>query len=106
MGSPFPPFQHLLCCLPPSSASLLPAGYARLLTEKESPLASYFPAEFCSDLNGKKKEYEAVILLPFLEEERIIDAIGDFSLQRFAFRGREKTEYLFKGTALLLEVGG
>ena len=76
MGSPFPPFQHLLCCLPPSSASLLPAGYARLLTEKESPLVSYFPAEFCSDLNGKKKEYEAVILLPFLEEERIIDAIA------------------------------
>ena len=76
MGSPFPPFQHLLCCLPPSSASLLPAGYARLLTEKESPLASYFPAEFCSDLDGKKKEYEAVILLPFLEEERIIDAFA------------------------------
>lgn len=77
MGSPFPPFQHLLCCLPPSSASLLPAGYARLLTEKESPLASYFPSEFCQDLNGKKKEYEAVVLLPFLEEERIIKAIED-----------------------------
>lgn len=75
MGSPFTPFQHLLCCLPPKSANCLPPSYAFLVSSPSSPLAPYYPSAFCQDLNGKTKSYEAVILLPFIQEEVILDAV-------------------------------
>ena len=77
LSHPFTPFQHLVCCLPPQSASFLPPSYAALLTDPDSPLHDYYPSQFARDKNGKKKDYEAVVILPFIDEARVLKVIQE-----------------------------
>eukprot|EP01039_Chlorochromonas_danica_P005892 gene5892-6488_t len=67
LDGPLTPFEQLLACLPPASSRLLPACYGPIMTDSESPLQSFYPLDFATDLNGMKMEYEAVVLLPFLD---------------------------------------
>lgn len=80
LSQPFTPYQQLLACLPSSSSSLLPQAYGKLMTESYSPILDFYPTDFVLDLNGKKNEWEAVIILPFIEESRLIEAERDFCL--------------------------
>ncbi|KAH8408891.1 hypothetical protein KR009_003363, partial [Drosophila setifemur] len=75
LGTPFLPFQQLLAVLPAASCSLLPFPYHDLMLKPSSPLAEFYPTEFESDLNGKKNDWEAVVLIPFIDEQRLIDAM-------------------------------
>lgn len=77
LSHPFTPFQHLVCCLPPQSASFLPPSYAALLTDPDSPLHDYYPSQFARDKNGKRKDYEAVVILPFIDEARVLKVIQE-----------------------------
>ncbi|XP_017064851.1 5'-3' exoribonuclease 1 [Drosophila eugracilis] len=76
LGKPFLPFQQLLAVLPSSSCKLLPTAYHDLMLLPSSPLAEFYPLEFESDLNGKKHDWEAVTLIPFIDEERLIAAMS------------------------------
>lgn len=38
------------------------------MTDEESPLRKYYPEEFKKDLNGKKQDWEAVVLIPFIDQ--------------------------------------
>lgn len=78
LGSPFKPFQQLLGCLPPTSKKLLPASYQHLMTHATSPLLQYYPLEFEVDMNGKRNPWEAVVLLPFIDEKVLIEAEKSF----------------------------
>lgn len=40
------------------------------MTGEESPIIEYYPTEFKTDLNGKQQEWEAVVLIPFIDEVR------------------------------------
>lgn len=73
MGDPFFPFQQLLAVLPAASKELLPKAYQNLLTQTESPIIDYYPLDFKTDLNGKKQEWEAVVLIPFIDEKQLIN---------------------------------
>jgi len=73
-GEPLKPFEQLMGCLPPSSAHLLPEPYRWLLTETSSPLVDFYPRTFTVDMNGKRWPWEAVVLLPFIDSKRLIDA--------------------------------
>ncbi len=33
-----------------------------------SPIIDYYPTSFRTDLNGKQQEWEAVVLIPFIDE--------------------------------------
>lgn len=33
-----------------------------------SEIIDYYPADFKTDLNGKQQEWEAVVLIPFIDE--------------------------------------
>lgn len=57
-----------MAVLPPASKNLLPKCYHNLMTEDDSRLKKYYPEEFETDLNGKKQEWEAVVLVPFIDE--------------------------------------
>jgi 5'-3' exoribonuclease 1 len=74
LGQPFTPYQQLLGCLPPASSRLLPACYRFLMTNKDSPVLNFYPTEFKVDQDGKKNPWEAVVLLDFIDENKLLSA--------------------------------
>lgn len=54
--------------LPAASKELLPEAYRDLMTNPNSKIIEYYPNEFQTDLNGKRQEWEAVVLIPFIDE--------------------------------------
>lgn len=38
------------------------------MTSEFSPILEYYPLDFKTDLNGKQQEWEAVVLIPFIDE--------------------------------------
>lgn len=74
LGSPFTPFQQLLGCLPPASTRLLPRSYQWLMVSSDSPVLHFYPVEFGIDQDGKKNPWEAVVLLDFIDEIKLIAA--------------------------------
>lgn len=76
MAHPFLPFQQLLSVLPAGSKQHLPAAYHHLMTDPASPVYDFYPPEFSTDLNGKQQSWEAVVLIPFIDEKRLLKAMG------------------------------
>eukprot|EP00173_Palmaria_palmata_P004610 Plantae.Rhodophyta-Palmaria_palmata.ctg6624.p1 GENE.Plantae.Rhodophyta-Palmaria_palmata.ctg6624~~Plantae.Rhodophyta-Palmaria_palmata.ctg6624.p1 ORF type:complete len:466 (+),score=61.47 Plantae.Rhodophyta-Palmaria_palmata.ctg6624:188-1399(+) len=76
MGTPFPPLGQLLSVLPPQSAKLLPKALAELMIHPASPLLEYYPMDFTSDPNGKRQSWEAVVQIPFIEADILLDTVG------------------------------
>jgi 5'-3' exoribonuclease 1 len=75
LGAPFLPFQQLLSCLPPASSWCLPTSYSSLMTHPDSPILDFYPTDFKIDPNGKRNPWEAVNLLPFIDAQRMFDAV-------------------------------
>jgi 5'-3' exonuclease len=70
--APYTPFQQLLCIMPiKTMKKVLPRPYSELA---EGPMNHYFPDSFEIDLNGKTLPWEAVILIPFVDENDAIQA--------------------------------
>lgn len=96
------PFQQLLCVLPPSSSSLLPSPLGKLLTSSKSPLSKYCPKEFRIDLDGKKLQWEGVVLVPkpapALVKELYFKYIGKVD-ERNLKRDTLNQTYVYKHTA-------
>lgn len=42
--------------------------FQHLMTSENSPIIEYYPVDFKTDLNGKQQEWEAVVLIPFIDE--------------------------------------
>jgi len=40
-----------------------------------STISDFYPRDFETDLNGKKYEWEAVVKIPFIDEERLLQAM-------------------------------
>ncbi|KAM6224640.1 5'-3' exoribonuclease 1 isoform 2-T2 [Rhynchocyon petersi] len=75
LGKPFKPFEQLLAVLPSASKNLLPTCYQHLMTSENSPIIEYYPPDFKTDLNGKQQEWEAVVLIPFIDEKQLLEAM-------------------------------
>lgn len=73
-GTPFQPFQQLMSVLPPVSAEEagIPAAMRELMKQPLSPLIDFYPQDFGLDLNGKRFTWQAVVLLPFIDEPRLV----------------------------------
>lgn len=72
-----------MAVLPPASKNLLPVCYHDLMTQENSLIKRYYPDDFQTDLNGKKQEWEAVVLVPFIDEVGDIYFILKFTLIKF-----------------------
>ncbi|XP_047526859.1 5'-3' exoribonuclease 1 isoform X3 [Vanessa atalanta] len=76
LGEPFKPFEQLLAVLPAASKHLLPSPFHDLMTDEDSPIVHYYPVLFETDLNGKKNSWEAVVLIPFIDETNLLSAMA------------------------------
>jgi len=47
------------------------------MTDESSPILEFYPNQFENDLNGKKQDWEAVVLIPFIQEARLLSAMKD-----------------------------
>ncbi|XP_046562363.1 LOW QUALITY PROTEIN: 5'-3' exoribonuclease 1-like [Haliotis rubra] len=75
LGKPFLPFQQLMAVLPAASKDLLPEAFRGLMTMDTSPIIDFYPVNFKTDLNGKQQDWEAVVLIPFIKEERLLETM-------------------------------
>jgi RNA recognition motif-containing protein len=75
LSEPFKPFTQLLAILPAKSSHALPKSYQSLMTSKDSPIIDFYPDDFKVDLVGKKVEYKGVVLLPFIDAERLLKEV-------------------------------
>ena len=70
--------------LPPASHKHLSKALWPLVLEASSPIADLFPTQFSTDGEGKRAEYEAVVLLPFVDKERLVAAFDAVPDEHFA----------------------
>ncbi|XP_037279840.2 5'-3' exoribonuclease pacman isoform X2 [Rhipicephalus microplus] len=77
LSKPFLPFQQLMAILPSASKKLVPVAYQDLMENEASPILDYYPKDFNTDLNGKQHDWEAVVLIPFIEEDRLLPAMEE-----------------------------
>merc|ERR1719162_2602442 len=99
-GTPFMPFQQLMSVLPPVSAQEagIPKMMVELMKQPFSPLIDFYPVDFGLDLNGKRFTWQAVILLPFIDEPRLVRILGPLLKQLNAnekLRNRRGQELCF-----------
>lgn len=76
LGQPFKPFQQLMGVLPDRSKTIVPTAYHPLMTNEDSPIIDFYPRDFELDMNGKKMEWEAVVKIPFIQEDRLLTAMA------------------------------
>jgi 5'-3' exonuclease/20S proteasome alpha/beta subunit len=99
-GAPFTPFEQLLGCMPPSQAHHIPAPYRWLMTDPQSPIIDFYPKTFTIDMNGKRWPWEAVVLLPFIDSKRLLEAVATVDQALLSNEERERNS---EGTALVIK---
>ncbi|KAK7518312.1 exoribonuclease 2 [Phyllosticta citriasiana] len=75
-GKPFKPYEQLMGVLPAASNHAIPEVFRPLMTDEDSDIVDFYPEDFVVDLNGQKVAWKGVALLPFIDEERLLKAMG------------------------------
>lgn len=75
-GRIFKPFEQLMGVMPAASNHTIPEVFRPLMSEEDSPIIDFYPTEFPIDLNGKKFAWQGVALLPFIDENRLLEAMA------------------------------
>ncbi|KAI9921006.1 hypothetical protein PsorP6_000630 [Peronosclerospora sorghi] len=76
-GLPFRPFEQLLGVFPSGSSHAIPKPYRWLMSDPESPILDFYPKEIPVDPNGKAMPWLWVVLLPFIDEDRLLEAMKE-----------------------------
>ncbi|KAF9427385.1 5'-3' exoribonuclease 1 [Podila epigama] len=75
LGTPFKPYEQLMGVLPEASKAHIPRAYWDLITMDSSPIADFYPRDFELDMNGKKQDWEAIVKIPFIDQDRLLEAM-------------------------------
>jgi len=76
LSKPFKPVEQLLAVLPADSVAALPEACSWLMLDKESPIKDLYSDDIPIDPNGKILPWLWVVLLPFIDENRITAAMA------------------------------
>lgn len=76
-GTPFLPYEQLMSVLPAASGHNLPEIFRPLMSEPDSPIIDFYPEDFPIDMNGKKMSWQGIVLLPFIDEQRLLQVVRD-----------------------------
>eukprot|EP00746_Dinoflagellata_sp_MGD_P164780 gnl/MRDRNA2_/MRDRNA2_93641_c0_seq1.p1 gnl/MRDRNA2_/MRDRNA2_93641_c0~~gnl/MRDRNA2_/MRDRNA2_93641_c0_seq1.p1 ORF type:complete len:1430 (-),score=307.30 gnl/MRDRNA2_/MRDRNA2_93641_c0_seq1:280-4569(-) len=98
LGRPFLPFQQLMAVLPGASKDLLPKTYQGLFDVKSSPIKDFYPLKFDVDIDGVKVPWGGVTLIPFIDPQRLVSAMGTAEQSNVPLTDSEKKRNGF-GTA-------
>lgn len=74
-GKPIRPFEQLMSVLPASSNHALPETFHPLMSDPKSDIIDFYPEDFDVDLNGRRFASQGVILLPFIDGNRLLAAM-------------------------------
>lgn len=66
---PSPPYLQLLAILPPQSYDLIPEELNKIMFRED--MKKYYPTEIEIDYQGKRKEFEGIIILPFINMKEL-----------------------------------
>lgn len=93
LGKPFRPFEQLMGVLPEASKGLVPLPYRvsvvyfshrlvfytpgqSLMCDINSPILHFYPKKIELDMNGKKHPWEAIVKIPFIHENQLLQAMA------------------------------
>jgi 5'-3' exoribonuclease 2 len=74
-STPFNPVEQLMAVLPSDSSHAIPKASQWLMLDKESPIIDFYPEDVPVDPNGKAMPWLWVVLLPFIDEDRLLAAM-------------------------------
>lgn len=93
-GRPFRPLTQLMAVLPPASAHFLPAPMSKMMLTPESAVADFYPVDFETDMNGKRNSWEAIVIVPFIEEKRLLAEVNAIDKEKeFTECERKRDEF-------------
>jgi 5'-3' exoribonuclease 2 len=75
LNTPFNPVEQLMAVLPSDSAHAVPTAARWEMMDPESPIIDFYPKDVPVDPNGKAMPWLWVVLLPFIDEERLLAAL-------------------------------
>ncbi|CAH0492522.1 unnamed protein product [Peronospora farinosa] len=76
-GLPFHPFEQLMGVFPADSGHAIPKPYRWLMSDPKSPIIDFYPKDIPVDPNGKAMPWLWVVLLPFIDESRLLKAMEE-----------------------------
>lgn len=76
LSKPFNPVEQLMAVLPSDSVHAIPRAARWLMTDEESPIIDFYPKDVPVDPNGKAMPWLWVVLLPFIDEDRLLTALS------------------------------
>jgi 5'-3' exoribonuclease 2 len=76
LNAPFNPVEQLMAVLPSDSSHAIPKESRWLMQDPESPIIDFYPMDVPVDPNGKAMPWLWVVLLPFIDEERLLAAMS------------------------------
>lgn len=75
LSKPFNPVEQLMAVLPSDSSHAIPKEARWLMKDPESPILDFYPMDVPVDPNGKAMPWLWVVLLPFIDEDRLLSAM-------------------------------
>lgn len=70
------------------------------MTSESSEIADFYPRSFTIDMNGKRWPWEAVVLLPFIDSRRLLNAVASVDCSVLTTGEKERNEF---GEAVVYE---
>ncbi|AYV84760.1 MAG: XRN 5'-3' exonuclease [Hyperionvirus sp.] len=96
LNKPLTPCVQLLSVLPPACSNLIPKKYAPLVTNAKSPILDLYPTKVPLDMINKDMYYMCVPMLPYLDVNRILEAVKHIKLtEEDKLRNTELEDFFF-----------